>query len=63
MYIFIPIPDKNLPNTCEDFVASQGGTADAGQECPLESADAGLRQKTARIWQVFIWNGYYEVTL
>ena len=46
----IPIPDKNLPNTCEDFVARQGGTADAGQEGPLESADAGLWQKTARIW-------------
>jgi len=56
--VLIPIPHKNLPNACEDFVVSQGGADDAGQEGPLGSADAGLRQKTARIRQVFMWNGF-----
>ncbi|MCL2528273.1 MAG: hypothetical protein FWE42_07625 [Defluviitaleaceae bacterium] len=37
MQNIIPIPDKNLPNTCEDFVARQGDAVNAGQEGPLES--------------------------
>jgi len=56
---FIPIPNKNLPKICEDFVSSQGDTDDAGQEGPLGSVDEGLRQKAAKIRQVFTWNRYY----
>jgi len=70
--VILPIPSKNRPKLCEDFVASQGGADNAGQEGPLgstgkiagrpkggfakqsaESADAGLRQKTAKLWPVF----------
>jgi len=57
-WVIIPIPIRNQPKTCEDFVPRQEGADDADQEDPLGNADAGLRQKTARFKQVSNWNRY-----
>ncbi|MCL2527107.1 MAG: hypothetical protein FWE42_01720 [Defluviitaleaceae bacterium] len=55
---FITIPPENRPKASRIFGASQGSADDAGQEGPLEGADAGLRQKDRCLGPVFRGNGY-----
>jgi len=44
---------ENQPEVARIFGAKQGSAGDAGQEGPLEGADAGLRQKDRHIGLVF----------